>query len=495
MIKRSGFFWAGGIGMLFTFYVSCSVRQSDDRPNILFCISDDQSFPHASAYGCEFVSTPAFDLVAGNGILFNNGFVAAPSCGPSRASILTGKAFYQLGEASMNHKPWPAGLRTYTDLLSENGYHVGSGGKGWGPGKFDDRRFNPAGKPYTEIINETPGKFMNSQDYAANFNAFLEERDSRPFCYWFGPKEPHRPLEWEVGIKHGKKTEDINEFPGFLPESDTVKKDILDYAFEIEWYDRHLMRMLDKLEEIGELENTIIVVTSDNGMAFPRGKPNVYQSGTHVPLAVSWAGKITPGQVSDALVSITDFAPTFLEAAGIKIPEDMTSKSLISFLTGKTRDHREFVTFGLERHGGANRPGSTDFPTRAIRTRDYLYIKNYHPDNPPLGELEGPVWPPNDPTPGSGWSDGGPSKTYLFNNKDKYPELFNNTFVKRPAEELYDVKNDPYQLNNLAGGIHLKAIKDTLSAKLDEELKRTQDPRILGNEQYFADMVNKTAEK
>lgn len=478
------------LAMVLAFF-SCSDNQEFMRPNILFCISDDQSFPHASAYGCGFVSTPAFDEIADRGMLFTNCFVAAPSCGPSRASILTGKPFYQLQEASMNHLHWPEGLSSFTDLLAENGYHVGYTGKGWGPGALVDRTINPAGKPYKEINNEVPGKYINKENYAANFEMFLQDRKNRPWCFWFGAKEPHRPLDWQLGARGGKRTGEIIAFPDFLPDADTVRHDLLDYANEIEWFDQHLKRMIDKLKEIGEFQNTLIVVTSDNGMAFPGAKPNVYDAGARVPLAVSWGDHLQQDHKSDELVSLMDWAPTFLEVAGIKAPYQMTGKSMLPYLTGSADSHRDYVVYGLERHGGAKRPGSTDFPTRAIRTPQYLYIKNFHSDHPPLGELTGPVWPSDDPTGGSGWSDGGPTKTFFFNHKAEYPDLFQKTFVSRPEEELYDISTDPWQLHNLADNQDMSTIKRELEQILMDELARTADPRIQEGNRYFENLAKK----
>ena len=251
-----------------------------------------------------------------------------------------------------------------------------------------------------------------------------------------------------------------------------------------------MMRMIDKLKEIGEFQNTLIVVTSDNGMAFPGAKPNVYDAGARVPLAVSWGDKLKQEHKSDELVSLMDWAPTFLEMAGIKATYQMTGKSMLPYLTGAAKSHRDYVVYGLERHGGAKRPGSMDFPARAIRTSQFLYIKNFHPDHPPLGELSGPVWPSDDPTGGSGWSDGGPTKTFFFNHKAEYPELFQKTFVCRPQEELYDIRSDPWQLYNLADNKEMSTIKRELEQMLMEELERTDDPRIIEGNRYFEDLVN-----
>ena len=246
--------------------IGCTHRNPPSRPNILFCISDDQSYPHASAYGATYLSTPAFDRVAHEGVLFHNCYVSTPSCCPSRSSVLTGHDFYRLRETSMNHTVWPGGLDVYPDVLAEAGYHAGFTGKGWGPGNWEvsGRSIPPAGREYNEITLQPPGASVSDIDYAANFQAFLDQRPAgAPFCFWAGFIEPHRPFDAGIGVRHGKKIEDM-PVPDFLPDSPEVRSDIADYAFEIEHYDHHLGRMLDLLEQRGELDNTIVIATGDD---------------------------------------------------------------------------------------------------------------------------------------------------------------------------------------------------------------------------------------
>jgi N-sulfoglucosamine sulfohydrolase len=451
------------------------------RPNILFCISDDQSYPHASAYGARFVRTPAFDRVAGEGVLFHNSFVSTPSCCPSRGSVLTGQDFYRLREASMNHTIWPGGIPVYTDLLAEAGYHVGFTGKGWGPGnwKISGRKLPLTGAEYNKATLAPPGKRISPIDYAGNFEAFLEARPKNaPFCFWAGFIEPHREFDEGIGEKHGIRLDSVS-VPAFLPDSQEVRRDIADYAFEIQWFDRHLERMLRALEKRGALENTIIVVTSDNGMAFPRAKANLYDYGCRMPLALRWGARVKPGRAAQDLVSHADFAPTFLEAAGLQVPDSVTGRSLIPLLDGAARGRSE-VVFGIERHFPGSRPQGAGYPSRAIRTAEYLYIRNLTPEANPCGDHPGPVWPEDDPVGGYGDTDGGLSKTYLWRNRKKHPELFQLAFGKRPAEELYAIAQDPFQMRNLAGKPDYERTREDLAARLDAHLKRTADPRALG---------------
>lgn len=456
------------------------------RPNILFCVSDDQSYPHAGVYGSAFVRTPAFDRVAREGVLFHNTFVSAPSCCPSRGSVLTGQDFYRLREASMNHTVWPGGVEVYPDMLAAAGHHTGYTGKGWGPGNWrvSGREYNPAGREFNQLKLDPPGEHISNIDYAANFEAFLRGRaENAPFCFWAGFLEPHRQYEDGIGVRHGKTLDEI-QVPGFFPDAKEVRGDIADYAFEIEWYDRQLVRMLKTLEELGQLDNTMIVVTADNGMPFPRAKATLYDYGARMPLAIRWGAKVKPGREVTDFVSFTDFAPTFLEAAGLPVPASMTGRSLMPVLlsekSGQVDPARDSAVYGIERHFPGSRREGAGYPMRAIRTKDYLYIRNLTPDHSPVGDHPGPVWPEDDPVGGFGDTDGGPTKTYMWEHRQEYPELFRLAFEKRPAEELYAANDDPYNMKNLAAEPAYAGTKETLAKRLQEHLVRTEDPRATG---------------
>jgi arylsulfatase A-like enzyme len=281
--------------------------------------------------------------------------------------------------------------------------------------------------------------------------------------------------------------------PAF-PDSPEIRSDVADYYWEVQRFDQEVGSILDRLRALGELENTLVVITSDNGMPFPRCKGNLYDGGVRVPLAMRWPTRIPGGRVLDDFVSLTDLAPTFLEVGGLVPPDVMTGRSLVSILfsnqEGRVEKGRDSVLFGKERHvpvQEAPDPGGT--PMRGIRTYDYLYIKNFRPDR----------WPAGTPNyleahfPGSWYGDvdNGPTKSYMIEhrgNDEHHSELFQLAFEKRPGEELYDLRNDPGQLKNLAAESALSQVKGELEQRLMQGLLVTEDPRVLGEadrlEQY-----------
>ena len=294
-----------------------------DRPNVLIMMSDDQSFPHASAYGSKMVSTPNFDRVAKAGTLFNNAFCSAPGCSPSRAALLTGRHIWRIEHAGTHASSFDKKYRTFMDLLADEGYHTGYTGKGWGPGnwKAGGRKLNPCGKQYG----------AKRGDYAAGFAKFLEARpEDAPFAFWFGSSDPHRGFEKGSGRKSGKTLAQA-DVPPFLPDTPEIRDDLLDYAFEVERFDRDCGKMLKLLEATGEFDDTLIIVTSDNGMAFPYAKANCTEYGVHMPLAMAWPAKCKSGYERDQLVSFVDLTATIHEATGIA-PPDGLNLSGVSFL-------------------------------------------------------------------------------------------------------------------------------------------------------------------
>jgi N-sulfoglucosamine sulfohydrolase len=271
--------------------------------------------------------------------------------------------------------------------------------------------------------------------------------------------------------------------PDFWPDNEIIRQDIADYFYEIMWYDTHLAGMIYELEQAGELENTIVIVTSDNGMPFPRAKVNLYDWGTHMPLAIRWGEKVKGGRRVADLVSLTDLAPTILEAIGLEIPEEMTGKSLLPILTsekeGIVEPSRDMVFTALERHTYCRPEGGT-YPARAIRTHDYLFIRNFEPNRYPTG---GPDFISSNKTP-HGDVDACPTKTFLLDNQANYPKYYDLNFGKRTEEELYDVQKDPGQINNLAYNTSYAEIKTDLSKKLMDYLKETNDPRVEGKDPW-----------
>lgn len=474
-----------------------SAGGAEGRPNILFAISDDQSYPHASAYGMPGIDTPAFDRLAGEGVLFHQAFAAAPQCSPSRAAILTGRNIWQLEEAGTHGSRFPRKFPVFTRMLEANGYYVGYTGKAWAPGNWRVSGWerNPVGTEYNRHrIDQPPTSGINDNDYAQNFRAFLGERpDDAPFFFWYGAKEPHRAYEQGSGERAGKDPGAI-EPPPFLPDTGVTRQDLLDYALEIEWFDRHLGRMLDILEETGEIDNTIVVVTADNGMPHPYAKANLQEMGTRVPLVIA-AREMFPGsRESESLVSLIDLAPTFLELAGLKPPGEMSGQSLLPLLQ-RGEWNRGHVLTGRERHTHA-RPDNLGYPARALRTSDFLYIRNFAPErwpagNPPTGDPEEPrlvrahAEDFKEIGPGYADIDDSPLKDYMIANREAFPELFQRAFGRRPAEQLFAVGEDPFCLHDLSANSRYAVVLAGMRARLETLLAEEGDPRVLGGGEVF----------
>jgi N-sulfoglucosamine sulfohydrolase len=462
----------------------------NERPNILIVIGDDISFPHMSAYGCSWIKTPGFDRVARDGILFNNAYTPNAKSSPSRACLLTGRNSWQLEEAA-NHVPFfPPKFTTFMESLDRYGYDVGYTSKGWAPGVALDssgKARELTGKAFNARKTVPPTNGISNSDYAANFEDFLNSRrPGNPFCFWYGSTEPHRKYQFGSGVSiGGKNVSDIRNIFRFWPDNDIVRNDILDYAFEIEYFDSHLEKMLDLLRQRGELDKTIVIVTSDNGMPFPRVKGQVYEYSNHMPLAIMWGKGIkNPGRTIYDHISFIDFAPTILEVAGIKQSESgmqpIEGKSFTNIffsrknrLVDKSRDH---VLIGKERHD-VGRPDDAGYPVRGIVKDGFLYLVNFKPQR----------WPAGDPVTGYMNCDGSPTKTLILNMRRRgISQVFwDLSFGLKGEEELYYISADPECMNNLVADPGYNNLKQKLREQLLSELREQADPRVLGNGDIF----------
>ena len=456
------------------------------RPNFLIALADDVSFPHMGAYGNTWTKTPAFDRVAAQGVLFTRAYTPNAKCAPSRSCLLTGRNSWQLEEACNHWCYYPRKYKTVFEALGENGYFTGFTAKGLAPVVLEEGH-KPLGKRYSEIKLTPPAEHINSIDYAANFEAFLADREfDQPFCFWYGSTEPHRAYEYGAGARvAGKQNKDIDKVPAFWPDTEDVRTDMNDYAFETEYFDRHLDRMLRKLEELGELDNTVVIVTADNGMPFPRAKGQEYEYSNHLPFAMMWgAGIKNPGRVVDDFVSFIEVAPTMLSIAGVPAAlsgmQPIEGKKLNDILksgkAGMVDTKRDHVLIGKERHD-VGRPGDVGYPIRGIVKGDYLYVKNYETER----------WPACNPETGYLNCDGSPTKTVVLESKKnpKTRQYWELSFGKRPEEELYNIKNDPECIENLATKVEHQDLRDSLREQMESELKVQNDPRMFGKGDVF----------
>lgn len=460
------------------------------RPNILICVADDAG--HFGAYGCKWVNTPNFDKVASQGVLFDNAFTCNSKSAPSRACMITGRNSWQLEEAANHWCNFPLKYVTFPEALKKNGYHTGFTGKGWGPGvaktaKGTNR--NLTGKTYNSKKTTPPTSEMAKFDYAENFKDFISDWDGeKPFCFWYGAREPHRGYEYASSIKFGKNVNDIDSVPAYWPDNETVRTDMLDYAVEIEYFDNHLGKILATLDSIGQTDNTLIIVTSDHGMPFPRVKGQDYYFSNHIPMAVMWGNELkNPGRVSDAMVSVIDFAPTILQACGVDASktgmQPIEGKSFLDIVYDKEDKSidRSVMLMGKERHD-VGRPDDQGYPMRSIIMGDYLFIRNYEPDR----------WPAGNPETGYMNIDGSPTKTEILNlrREKKNSKYWDLSMGKRGERELYNIKADPLCMDNLVASKKYKSLIKKMETEMENRLKAQFDPRMEGKGYLFDQYPN-----
>jgi arylsulfatase A-like enzyme len=505
--------------------VLLSPAEGAERPNIVFAFADDYG-RYASCYAPldgtgsinEVVSTPHIDRVASEGVLFVNAFVNAPSCTPCRSSLLSGQHFFRTGRgAILRGAVWDAKIPSYPLLLHDAGYHIGQTHKVWSPGTPNDApyggrkyeyekaggKFNGFSQQATRMVkagesfDDARAKLLD--EVRQNFVAFLDANEAgKPFCYWFGPTNCHRV--WVQGSGKalwGIDPDDLKgRLPQFLPDVPEVREDFADYLGECLAFDAAVGVLVDELEKRGEWDNTLFVVSGDHGApGFPRGKCNLYDFGTRVTLAIT-GPKVAGGRVARDFTTLPDLAPTFLEAAGVAVPDAMTARSLMPVLesneSGLVDTSRDHAVFGRERHVESAREDNLPYPQRAIRTAEYLYIVNFAPDRWPTG-MPRETKPNGEPVTTTDVAnnsratfadmDASPTKVWLFEHRDskQWAEAYDWAFGKRPEEELYDLAIDPDCLANRAGDAAYQDTRRKLRERLWRELETTADPRVMQN--------------
>lgn len=512
---------------LLVLLASIGISFADERPNILFLFADDwgryASIHAESAPGGinDIVKTPTFDRIAKEGVLFNHAHVSAPSCTPCRSALLTGQHFWRTETGSiLLGATFPEHIPTFPGLLKDAGYHIGATYKVWGPGTpsnfpFNEGhmygqaggRFNGFSQNVTKAVSG--GKSIEEakqellDEARGNFRAFLaDQKEGQPFCYWFGPTNVHR--KWIKGS--GKELWGIDpdtlkgKMPPFLPDVPEVRQDLADYFGEIAAWDAGMAVLLDELEKSGQADNTLIAISGDHGApGFPYGKCNLYDFGTGVCLAIAGPG-VKGGRVVDDLTSLTDLAPTFLTAAGVEVPEQMTGGSLWSILKadkeGLVDPERTRVFTGRERHVDNARADFKPYPQRCIRTHEYAFIINFRPDRWPMGdpyrlgedepdpsidELENNtrITLPDE--------DAGPTKAWLVTSRkeEEWKPHFDWVYGQRPKYELYDLRKDPYEAKNVADDPAYADVRARLEAELMAELEKTGDPRLIDDGKFY----------
>jgi len=446
-------------------------------PNVLFIIADDASCHFREAYGCPWVRTPNVDRLAARGVVFENAYVPTSKCAPCRAAILTGRNPWQLEEAANHWPTFPPHYKAFTEVLAEHGVACGGAGKVWGPGVA----VTAAGEQRTWGLSGGGKGAKKGEPPAERFRRFLAERPAgAPFFYWYGSANPHRAYAGDAGLAAGKKPGDIDRVPAFWPDTDIVRRDMLDYATEIEAFDAEVGGLVEQLAASGLTDDTLVIVTSDHGMPFPRVKGHTFDLAHRVPLVACWPrGIVRPGRREAALVSAIDFAPTILTLHGLDGQAcgmaPMTGGSIADLLGGTAARERPFVILGRERNDVRCRPGTESglgYPARAIRRDGLFYVHNFAPDR----------WPCGDPELGLADTDDGPTKQ-LIDGAGRDDRFWQLCFGKRPADELYDLAADPDCVRNIAADRPEQVA--ALRGELFAELRRQADPRVLGQGDVF----------
>jgi arylsulfatase A-like enzyme len=510
--------------------IFATLARAEDAPrwNILFVFADDWG-RYASCYKGldgrptinDVVQTPNVDRVAKEGVLFRNAFVNAPSCTPCRSSLLTGRYFFNCNRgAILNGAVWDDSIPTYPLILRDSGYSIGKSYKVWSPGTPADAPFGgqqyayeKAGRApnnFSEEVTARVGKGMPLAQareeilaqVRGNFDDFLAAREKgKPWHYFFGCTTTHRT--WIKGS--GKKLWGIEpdslkgKMPKFLPDVPEVREDVADYLGECQAVDAYVGTLLKRLEETGEAGRTLVVLSGDHGMpGVPSGKCNLYDMGVSVPLVMRVPGGKGARIVED-FVRLPDLAPTFMEIAGAKPPENLYGRSLLALLKsdkgGLIDSTRDWVITGRERHVGAAREGNLPYPMRSLHTPDYVYIRNFAADRWPLGSPKGvtatetPAFSALQDVTYTAFADmdASPTKAWLIThrNEPEWQKYYDMAFGKRPGEELYDVRKDPDMVNNLAGNTDFAKVKEKLAAELMKKLREADDPRVTENPPRF----------
>lgn len=431
-------FWFRGLVALVALSV-VEVRAADvlagRRPNIILFIADDMAWDDCTPYGHPHIKTPSLARMAREGLRFDNAFLTCSSCSPSRCSIITGRYPHSTG-ASELHLPLPGDQVTFVEKLRESGYYTAASGK-WHLGQ-------PTRKKFDTVVDGVDKWVSTLQDCPTD----------KPFFGWFAFVDPHRPYV-ENAISEPHKPNDV-VVPPYLPDVPETRHDLALYYDEITRLDGVVGRVLDELQKRGQAENTLVLFISDNGRPFPRCKTTVYDSGIKTPCFAWWPGVLKPGSVSASLVSTVDLAPTFLELAGVPAPATFQGRSFVPVLKDPAAAIRELVFAEHNWHDYTARE-------RAVRSAQFKYIRNAWPDLPGT--------PPADAVKGETFQ-----AMRRLRDAGKLTADQQGCFLKpRPGEELYDVVNDPDELQNLAADPRYAEPLRLMRAELDQWKRETED--------------------
>jgi len=404
--------------------------EQNQPPNLILIIADDMAWDDCGACGHPNIQTPNIDRLADDGMMFHNAYLTTSSCSPSRASIITGTYPHQT-DAEQLHWPLPGENVTFVEKLKEAGYWTGQAGK-WHLGDQVKDRFHMLAEESTDELIQSYGELPSSDNSGAHlWVPLLEHRpDNQPFFLWLAAVDPHRGYEEDI-IENPHTPEDVI-LPPYVPDTEEVRKDFALYYDEVTRLDKYVGKIVETLEEQGVSDNTLILFISDNGRPFPRDKTTMYDSGIKTPFIVKWPRGVEPGSDTESLVSVIDIGTTFLSLAGVKSFEASSGRDFSQVFKNSEAQIRDRI------FGQAHWHDHENF-VRAVRDSRFKYIRNFFNDLP--------LTPPADALNGGTFAE--IRRQYYSSELDSLQHAL--YFEPRPEEELYDLDNDPYELNNLAG--------------------------------------------
>jgi len=432
------------------------------RPHIVMYISDDHGIDFLGCYGNKDVHTPNINALANEGMLFTNMFAASPTCAPSRSVLWTG--LYPARNGCMqNHSSCRDDITALPTYLSRLGYRVVLAHKHHAKPKevfnfeYIDARLPP--NP------SDPRKYRREGLNAKDIDTFLAERakdgPNTHLCLIIADSSPH--VTWERN-----KIYDPEELqlPPFIVDTELTRRAMANYYQDITTMDKRLGQVRTILKRHGLEENTLFIYTSDQGSEWPHSKWTVYDAGIHVPFVAVWPGKIKPASVCDAMISFVDITPTFIDIAGGEQPEGSDGKSFLDVLLGKAKSFRDYIYASHTADGNMN-----VFPQRCVRDIRYKYVLNLHPERTwtthftkvaGIGESHKQVW-----------------DTWVEKSRtDPQAARLVDIIQHHPAEELYDLQRDPYELNNVAAKPETKHVLKKMQRKLKAWMISQNDPGL-----------------
>lgn len=458
----------GGLHLL-AFLIGAAFVTSDasaaEKPNLLFLLSDDHSYPFVGCYGNDNVKTPTLDRLAAEGMKFHRFFTAAPQCVPSRATLMTGRSPVAARMTRFS-APLPRDEITFPELLREKaGYFTGVCGRSYhldgsakqGPAiarVFQQRNLQTFAERVDYLRTGADG------EVAGQVAEFLDQKPAeKPFFLWANFSDPHHV--WNAPAEFRPDPASLR-LPAHWPDLPGVREQLADYCAEVNRVDRTIAGVLDVLGKRSLLDNTLIVFAGDNGAALPHGKGSLYDPGSNVPLIVRWPGVVKAGGESRALLSGEDLGPTLLAAAGLEPHPRMSGVSFLALLQGEQHTPRKHIFIERGPHGSApvsvNMSNSSYDLSRAVRSDRYKFIYNCTPWIPysPVDSAGGAAWAQIKAAAAEGKLAPGVQATYFT--------------TPRPVYELYDLDNDPSELNNLSGRPELAAVERELREALAEKM-------------------------